>query len=157
MIQCPDCRAMIPDDSAFCDQCGRELKWCPECKRPKRGLECPVCGSDLIPGRKYLGGGMPETGAPKVELPETQVPRPQATVAGEGHCSGRQRLEAHPETRRVRQGRRDVARTGRLPLCFGPSRLRGAGCGRLDHNRQQLHQRAFRGRETGQQGQVEER
>ena len=54
MIQCPDCRQMIPDDSAFCDQCGKELKWCPECRRPKRGTECPVCGSDLIPGRKYL-------------------------------------------------------------------------------------------------------
>ena len=54
MIQCPDCRQMIPDDSAFCDQCGKELKWCPECGRPKRGTECPVCGSDLIPGRKYL-------------------------------------------------------------------------------------------------------
>ena len=29
MIQCPDRRQMIPDDSAFCDQCGKELKWCP--------------------------------------------------------------------------------------------------------------------------------
>ncbi len=57
MIQCPECRQMIPDDSAFCDQCGKELKWCPECKRPKRGTECPVCGSDLIPGRKWLAGG----------------------------------------------------------------------------------------------------
>ena len=57
MIQCPECRNMIPDDSAFCDQCGKELKWCPECKRPKRGTECPVCGSDLIPGRKWLEGG----------------------------------------------------------------------------------------------------
>lgn len=57
MIQCPECRNMIPDDSAFCDQCGKELMWCPECKRPKRGSECPVCGSDLIPGRKYLAGG----------------------------------------------------------------------------------------------------
>ena len=47
---------MIPDDSAFCDQCGKELMWCPECKRPKRGTECPVCGSDLIPGRKWLAG-----------------------------------------------------------------------------------------------------
>lgn len=55
MIQCPNCRAMIPDDSAFCDQCGKELMWCPECKRPKRGTECPVCGSDLIPGHKWTG------------------------------------------------------------------------------------------------------
>lgn len=54
MTQCPECREMILDDSAFCDKCGKELKWCPECKRPKRGTECPVCGSDLIPGRKYL-------------------------------------------------------------------------------------------------------
>ena len=53
MIQCPNCREMIPEDSAFCDQCGKELMWCPVCKRPKRGTECPVCGNDLVPGRKY--------------------------------------------------------------------------------------------------------
>ena len=47
---------MIPDDSAYCDQCGKELKWCPQCKRPKRGTECPLCGSVLVPGRQYLGG-----------------------------------------------------------------------------------------------------
>ena len=57
MIQCPECRKMIPDDSAYCDQCGKELKWCPQCKRPNRGTECPLCGSILIPGRQYLGGG----------------------------------------------------------------------------------------------------
>ena len=57
MIQCPECRKMIPDDSAYCDQCGKELKWCPQCKRPKRGTECPLCGSVLVPGRQYLGGG----------------------------------------------------------------------------------------------------
>ena len=57
MIQCPECRKMIPDDSAYCDQCGKELKWCPQCKRPKRGTECPLCGSILVPGRQYLGGG----------------------------------------------------------------------------------------------------
>ena len=56
MIQCPECRKMIPDDSAYCDQCGKELKWCPQCKRPKRGTECPLCGSVLVPGRQYLGG-----------------------------------------------------------------------------------------------------
>ena len=66
MIQCPECRQMIPDDSAFCDQCGKELRWCPECGRPKRGTQCPVCGGDLIPGRKWLAdsvgsGGTPET------------------------------------------------------------------------------------------------
>lgn len=69
MTQCPNCRAMIPDDSAFCDQCGTELMWCPECKRPKpnRGRECPVCGSDLVPGRIYI-----------------QSPAPQGTVVNGG-------------------------------------------------------------------------
>lgn len=88
MIQCPECRNMIPDDSAFCDQCGKELKWCPTCKRPKRGTECPVCGSDLIPGRKYLAGGIaveqkPAAASSTIQekpTPETPAgPGPQAT------------------------------------------------------------------------------
>ncbi len=73
MIQCPECREMILDDSAFCDKCGKELKWCPECKRPKRGTECPVCGNDLIPGRKYLA--MIESG----QTPSAQPQKPQST------------------------------------------------------------------------------
>ena len=73
MIQCPECREMILDDSAFCDKCGKELKWCPECKRPKRGTECPVCGNDLIPGRKYLA--MIESG----QTPSAQPQQPQRT------------------------------------------------------------------------------
>ena len=81
MIQCPECRQLIPDDSAFCDQCGKELKWCPECKRPKRGSECPVCGSDLIPGRKYLAGGPSATPSPSVTPgPDRVSPSPSCLV-----------------------------------------------------------------------------
>lgn len=78
MTQCPECRNMIPDDSAFCDKCGKELKWCPECKRPKRGNECPVCGSDLIPGRRYLA--MLENGGPAPVQQPQQPPQPQPTT-----------------------------------------------------------------------------
>jgi len=60
MTQCPYCRQAIPDDSAFCDQCGKELMWCPECKRPKRGTECPVCGNDLILGHLWINKGTEE-------------------------------------------------------------------------------------------------
>ena len=74
MTQCPECRNMIPDDSAFCDQCGKELKWCPECKRPKRGTECPVCGNNLILGSKYLAM-LPNPTA-------TASPAPSALVGG---------------------------------------------------------------------------
>ena len=77
MIQCPNCRAMIPDDSAFCDQCGKELMWCPECKRPKRGTECPVCGSDLIPGHKWLAGQHGTPGpSPSGPSPSSSGPAP---------------------------------------------------------------------------------
>lgn len=88
MIQCPSCRAMIPDDSAFCDQCGIELMWCPDCKRPKpnRTRECPVCGNDLVPGRKYLNGNVAQTPPPPQPQfytqphntqPQNVVPQPQ--------------------------------------------------------------------------------
>lgn len=81
MIQCPECRQMIPDDSAFCDQCGKELRWCPECRRPKRGTECPVCGSDLIPGRKYLSGTPSVTpGSSVAPDPDRVSPGPSALV-----------------------------------------------------------------------------
>ncbi|MCR5840513.1 MAG: FHA domain-containing protein [Bacteroidales bacterium] len=80
MIQCPDCRSLIPDDSAFCDQCGKELKWCPKCRRPKRGTECPLCGSDLIPGRKYFSGGTPEETA----APDSSVSPQPAELVGNG-------------------------------------------------------------------------
>ena len=84
MIQCPDCRQIIPEDSAFCDQCGKELKWCPECKRPKRGTECPVCGSDLIPGRKYLAGDFSKPSSAPVTPPSagpaSVSPAPAALV-----------------------------------------------------------------------------
>ena len=84
MIQCPECRSMIPDDSAFCDQCGKELKWCPECKKPKRGTECPVCGSDLVPGRKYLSEAVPGGGGDTSPQPTTAAVAGPVALVGNG-------------------------------------------------------------------------
>lgn len=69
MIQCPECRSHIPEDSYYCDQCGKELHWCLECKKPKRGTQCPVCGNDLIPSARYHGAEQ-----------TTQQPKPQPTL-----------------------------------------------------------------------------
>jgi predicted component of type VI protein secretion system len=71
---------MLPDDSAFCDQCGTELMWCPDCKRPKpnRTRECPVCGNDLVPGRKYLNGIMAQ---PQPAPQQPQQSRPSTAGA----------------------------------------------------------------------------
>lgn len=54
MIVCPYCRAEIDDRSKFCDQCGKELKFCPECKEPRTGTECPRCGEDLVPAKVFF-------------------------------------------------------------------------------------------------------
>lgn len=53
-MKCPYCKEVIDDDSWFCDQCGKELKFCPECRQPKRGTECPACGADLVSAKVYF-------------------------------------------------------------------------------------------------------
>ena len=55
MIKCPYCKEIIPDDSWFCDHCGKEMKWCPECRIPKRGTECALCGEKLSDPASYFG------------------------------------------------------------------------------------------------------
>ena len=78
MIQCPECRALIPDDSIFCDQCGKELKWCPQCGRPKRGTECPVCGSPLGPRM------VPKVTRVSGAIPSSDVQNSASVLAGNG-------------------------------------------------------------------------
>ena len=48
MMNCPFCRTAIPDDSHYCDTCGKELMFCPECGKPRRGTMCAACGADLV-------------------------------------------------------------------------------------------------------------
>lgn len=55
-MTCPFCRAEIPDDSWFCDQCGKELHFCPDCRKPKRGTQCAACGSDLVSAEEFSRG-----------------------------------------------------------------------------------------------------
>lgn len=47
-MKCPECKADIDSDSVFCDQCGKELLYCPKCGEAKRGVSCPRCGSLLV-------------------------------------------------------------------------------------------------------------
>jgi len=57
-MTCPFCRAEIPDDSWFCDQCGKELHFCPDCRKPKRGTQCAACGSDLMSAEEFFRGAV---------------------------------------------------------------------------------------------------
>ena len=59
MLKCPFCRAEVPDDSHFCDQCGKVFKFCPECGKPKMGTTCAACGVELITADAHFGGTVP--------------------------------------------------------------------------------------------------
>ena len=53
-MRCLYCKEIIDDDSFYCDQCGRKLSFCPDCRVLQRGTECPVCGATLVGGREYF-------------------------------------------------------------------------------------------------------
>lgn len=80
-MKCPYCKEIIDDDSHYCDQCGKELHFCPECQQPKRGTECPACGTDLVSAKEYF---KPKE-SPKPQKPEeTAAPSPSAPTLLEG-------------------------------------------------------------------------
>lgn len=53
-MKCPYCKETIDDDSYYCDQCGKELHFCPDCGKPKQGTSCPACGADLVSGTVFF-------------------------------------------------------------------------------------------------------
>lgn len=71
-MKCPFCKAIIDDDSWYCDQCGTALKFCPECRQPKRGTECAACGADLVSAEAFF--------TPKSSAKPEPQPEPKATV-----------------------------------------------------------------------------
>jgi len=55
MMKCPYCKELIDDDSYYCDQCGKEMRFCPECGKPKQGTVCAACGADLVSAKEFHG------------------------------------------------------------------------------------------------------
>ncbi len=47
-IECPECGAMIPSDSKYCDQCGVELLECVNCGSVGTGNFCAMCSSPMV-------------------------------------------------------------------------------------------------------------
>lgn len=79
-MKCPHCKEIIDDDSYYCDQCGKELNFCPECGKPKQGVTCPACGSILVSGKVFFtsGGSEPQKASPQPDLPQSTVAVPNA-------------------------------------------------------------------------------
>lgn len=80
-MKCPYCKEIIDDDSLFCDQCGKELSFCPDCKTPHRGSSCPVCGKPLVDGMTYFKPTQPARTIPPVQPVQPVQPIPPAQTA----------------------------------------------------------------------------
>ena len=83
-MKCPYCKATIDDDSYYCDQCGKEMRFCPDCGKPKQGTVCAACGADLVSAKDFLGGSKTDKKTPDATPPQTaqqqsqqQQPAPQ--------------------------------------------------------------------------------
>lgn len=80
---CPKCKADIPEDSWFCDQCGSELMFCPNCKTPAKGKRCTQCGAVLVRAKdldKQVSSEQPVIPEP-VPQPEPPVNQPDVKVS----------------------------------------------------------------------------
>ena len=57
MIQCPECKQEIDNDSDFCDQCGKQIFVCSSCGRAGKGKKCIFDGKELVPKNQAAGKG----------------------------------------------------------------------------------------------------
>ena len=46
---CAFCKEAIEDNSVYCDQCGQEVKQCPNCGKTGKGKICTTCGTPIAP------------------------------------------------------------------------------------------------------------
>lgn len=74
MIQCPYCQKNVPDDSLYCDLCGKKLNFCPKCRKPGAGRVCGSCGTPMVGG---AGNGAP----PNLFAPKEAVRKENPFVA----------------------------------------------------------------------------
>ena len=64
-MKCPYCQNIIDDDSRWCDQCGKELMFCPSCREPRKGRTCPRCGEMLVGADQFFGDAQKAAGGQK--------------------------------------------------------------------------------------------
>jgi hypothetical protein len=78
-MDCPACKAVIDDDSAFCDQCGAEVMKCPQCGRVGKGKRCIFDGQPLQPAGNVAASASPPATTPPQMLPPSP-PSPSAAA-----------------------------------------------------------------------------
>ena len=82
-MECPSCRADIPEESKFCDACGAALPGrCPACGAAIRsGAKfCPACGKRLTSSNRDPSAATPAVPTPHIVSAGASAERRQLTV-----------------------------------------------------------------------------
>ncbi len=74
---CAFCKNEIENDSFFCDQCGKEIKVCPQCGTPGKGKICTEHGKKLITAKEKAGGNQPGIDTSNIKTDNTPKTEPE--------------------------------------------------------------------------------
>lgn len=73
-MNCPKCNAWLPDDAAFCSECGQKIV-APAPAAPAKAF-CSNCGAELIPGDAFCGNCGARAGAAPQAAPASAPKTP---------------------------------------------------------------------------------
>lgn len=82
MIECPNCKADIDNDSIYCDQCGQALAFCTKCGRVGIGKCCSYCGAPMAYPKQPLADNGVSSVSQSVSLTATNTYATNATNRG---------------------------------------------------------------------------
>ncbi|RKR82304.1 FHA domain-containing protein [Mucilaginibacter gracilis] len=86
-IKCLDCTADIEMDSAYCDQCGKQIYLCETCGKPGNQKFCEYDGGNLVaakPGTTQTVNSQNLSQVVATAVPQISTPQPAATVNSNG-------------------------------------------------------------------------
>ena len=89
---CAFCKNEIDSDSFFCDQCGKEIKVCPQCGTPGKGKICTEHGQKLISAKERN-----EQKSPSGQPAKTPDVNTQKIPEEEPHLVATTRVETHDQ------------------------------------------------------------
>ncbi len=87
-MNCSFCKAMIDDDSYYCDQCGEELMVCGACGKPGKGKRCIYDGKKMITAKEAAEGAGTQPAAPSPGPGQTAGTPAASAPAGTGAAAG---------------------------------------------------------------------
>lgn len=107
MIQCPYCQKNIPDDSQYCDLCGKKLNFCPKCGKLGAGRVCGNCGTPMNGNAANSAAQSPF--APKVAVKKDNPFAPKAAAKPENpFMSGKPATPSNPFIQQKGDGAKPV-------------------------------------------------